>query len=30
VSGSEQGDVFCFDTSGNPLDTLYTTQWMVG
>jgi hypothetical protein len=27
---SEQGDVFCFDTSGNPLDTLYTTQWMVG
>jgi hypothetical protein len=29
VSGSEQGDVFCFGTSGNPLDTLYTTQWMV-
>jgi hypothetical protein len=27
---SEQGDVFCFDTSGNLLDTLYTTQWVVG
>jgi hypothetical protein len=27
---SEQGDVFCFDTSGNPLNVTYTTQWMVG
>ena len=27
---SEQGDVFCFDTGGNLLDTLYTTQWVVG
>lgn len=27
---SEQGDVSCFDTSGNLLDTLYTTQWVVG
>jgi len=26
----EAGDVFCFDTNGNLLDTLYTTQWMVG
>lgn len=26
--GSQQtGDVFCFDTSGNPLNTYYTTQW---
>ena len=30
VGGSEQGDVFCFDTSGNPLNVTYTTQWMVG
>jgi hypothetical protein len=30
VGGSEQGDVFCFDTSGNPLNITYTTQWMVG
>jgi hypothetical protein len=29
-STSEQGDVFCFDTGGNLLDTLYTTQWLVG
>lgn len=30
VGGSEQGDVFCFDTSGNPLDVTYAMQWMVG
>ena len=26
---SEQGDVFCFDTNGNELDTTYTMQWMI-
>jgi hypothetical protein len=30
VGSQEQADVFCFDTSGNPLDTTYTMQWMVG
>ena len=30
INGAEAGDVFCFDTNGNLLDTLYTTQWMVG
>jgi hypothetical protein len=30
INGNEAGDVFCFDTNGNLLDTLYTTQWMVG
>jgi len=29
-NSNEVGDVFCFDTNGNLLDTLYTTQWMVG
>jgi len=30
INGNEAGDVFCFDINGNLLDTLYTTQWMVG
>lgn len=30
VGSQEQADVFCFDTSGNLLDTTYTMQWMVG
>ncbi len=30
AGGGETGDVFCWDTSGNPLDVTYTTQWMVG
>jgi hypothetical protein len=29
AGAQEQGDVFCFDNSGNPLDTYYTTQWWV-
>jgi hypothetical protein len=30
AGGAETGDVLCWDTSGNPLDVTYTTQWMVG
>ena len=30
ISSGESADVFCFDTSGNPLNVTYTTQWMVG
>lgn len=29
VGGNQTADVFCFDTSGNPLDITYTMQWMV-
>jgi len=30
IASGESADVFCFDTSGNPLNVTYTTQWMVG
>lgn len=29
VGNTQTADVFCFDTSGNPLDVTYTMQWMV-
>lgn len=27
LGGTQVADVFCFDNSGNPVDTTYTMQW---
>jgi hypothetical protein len=29
VGFTQTADVFCYDTSGNPMDVYYTVQWMV-
>jgi hypothetical protein len=29
IDDQEMGDVYCFDNSGNPLNTYFTTQWWV-
>jgi hypothetical protein len=29
VGGTESGDVYCFDNSGNPVNDYYTMQWLV-